>query len=232
MMIKQDFERLLELRDIDEDNPLYLYVNDDFFKKSNLCVITQNPLDARALPLSVHISELSREPKYSKNPFIPNLVYSITDVGSGQTITGSLDDVFKTVVNYSYDFSSEDIKKFMETVYQAKEKSKGDTLYNIIKGREETEGLDLYQIKNDLILNNKIFFDERQWGEGTNLNIFYEERDKTVIVNISGDFVNTVALDRDTFLDMSEKNFVNFINQVRFFAQEAEIEDEMEFQNE
>lgn len=235
-MTKKDIERILSLREVSEDEPLYLYFNDadhfvsiaykvesykDLYKQifTKLSIARTNELKLDLLPLNM----LSRDPLYAESDISVFDSFTIKDK-KGSYTTDTPAGVFEVVKNYPDDFKSEDIFDLMEVLYMIGLKEDADVLYNIIQGRKETEGLNLYQMKNDLILNNKIFFDEREWGEDTNLNIFYDGRN--IIISISGDLENTVSLDRESFLDISEKNFVNLINQTRFYARETEIEGE------
>ena len=237
-MTKKDIEQILDLREVNKDEPLYLYFNDadhftsiaykvesykNLYKQifAKLSIFRTNEPKLDLLPLSM----LSRDLLYTKPGITVFDSFTIKDE-KGSYTTDTPAGVFEVVKNYPDDFKSEDIFDLMEVLYMIGLKEDADVLYNIIQGRKETEGLNLYQMKNDIILNNKIFFDEREWGEGTNLNIFYDDKNNAVIINISGDLENTVSLDKESFLDISEKNFVNLINQTRFYAQEEENEEE------
>ena len=236
-MNKSRIEQILNLREINKDEPLYLYFNDaENFISAAYKMETYKNLDEQLLlklsearvngstPDLLPLNMLSRNPLYKTD--IPAFnSFTIKDK-KGSYTTGTSEEMFKIVTDYPDYFESEDISYLMENLYMTGFKRKADVLYNIIQGRKETEGLNLYQMKNDIILNNKIFFDEREWGEGTNLNILYFEKDEVVLINISGDLENSVALDEESFLDISEKNFVNLINQTRFYAQEEENEKE------
>ena len=238
-MTKKDFERISELRGINENEPLYLYYNDkdhnfsvaykvesyETLYKQIFTKLTLANIDGVKEEI-LTFDSLSREPLYDKtNVRMPDSIY-IKDKNNSYTACAPA-AVFTIVKNYPEDFNTEDILDLMESLYAIGLKKEADVLYNIVQGRKETEGYNLYQMKNDVILNDKIFFDEKNLDNETCLDILYDDKNESVVISLNGISANTIVLDKESFLDISEKNFVNVINQTRFYAQETEHEEEL-----